>query len=245
MSFFGFGRVVGPVGSVRLSARRLQASAALAVVAGLTLSLSLLSAPASATSISVTALGQASTGLPIALPPGISGMTPQLGLQYSEGGINGPLGVGWSLQGVSMVTRCPSTRPVDGRTAPVEFNERDRLCLDGQRLIRTNAQGQPVSPTQAGDAGATALEFRTEKDTYSRVRTYPRAGLSVADGPGLIKVWTKSGLVYEYGAPAEASQDVWGASVIRAEVTTYAGTVISSRSTTPGICPRGKSLATA
>jgi hypothetical protein len=229
LSFFGFGRVSGPVGSVWLAAQRLRGSAALAVVASLTACLSFLSAPAAATSISVTALGQASTGLPITLPPGISGMTPQLGLQYSEGGINGPLGVGWSLQGISMVTRCPSTRPVDGRSAAVEFNERDRLCLDGQRLIRTNSQGQPVSPTQAGDAGGTALEFRTEKDTYSRIRVYPRPGLNISDGPGLIKVWTKSGLVYEYGAPADVPQSLWEAAVIRAEVTIYSGPVASIR----------------
>lgn len=61
--------------------------------------------PASA-QVPVSSGGQATTSVPIPVPPGIAGMVPNLHLQYVDGGISGHLGVGWSLQGISMITRC-------------------------------------------------------------------------------------------------------------------------------------------
>lgn len=180
--------------------------------------LGLLLATAASAQISVNSSGQASTGLEIAVPPGISGMAPNLSLSYSDGGINGPVGMGWSVQGISVITRCPATRQLDGVARSVMFNKNDKLCLDGQRLIRTNAAGEPSpaatgSPARLsgqiddaiGDNSATVhhREFRTEKDSYSRIRAYGRAyGSATADnqfGPARFVVWTKSGLKYEYG----------------------------------------------
>lgn len=41
--------------------------------------------------------GSLTTGIPIEVPAGRAGMTPQLALQYSSGGGPGPFGVGWDL----------------------------------------------------------------------------------------------------------------------------------------------------
>jgi len=41
--------------------------------------------------------GRATTGVPIAVPPGRKGMQPSLGLSYSSSGRNGWVGVGWGL----------------------------------------------------------------------------------------------------------------------------------------------------
>lgn len=64
--------------------------------------------------IAVGSSGQAAYSMPIGVPPGIAGMAPNLSLSYTDGGINGPLGVGWSLQGISTITRAvnlPYLRP--------------------------------------------------------------------------------------------------------------------------------------
>ena len=149
----------------------------------------------------------------IAVAPGVAGMSPKIGLFYAGGGVNGPVGHGWSVQGISTITRCPATRATDGKAAAVAYGRTDKLCLDGQRLIQTdesgnpaaaqNANSVPVAP-QVNDAAGLASgyrEFRTEKDTYARVRAYGYANgdTTGASGPAYFKVWTKSGQIYEYG----------------------------------------------
>lgn len=143
--------------------------------------------------VAVTDGGQAAYSVPLAVPPGIAGMEPKLALQYTRGS-GGPFGEGWSLGGLSVITRCGSTPATDGQRKGVRYTQDDRFCLDGQRLIVTNADGVPQA--QANYTGAAMVEFRTEKDSYSRVRAY---GGNATSGPEYFKVWTKSGLVYEYG----------------------------------------------
>ncbi|MEF7613630.1 FG-GAP-like repeat-containing protein [Aquincola sp. MAHUQ-54] len=162
--------------------------------------------------VSVTGSGTAAYSHAIAVPPGVSGMQPNLGLRYASGGLNGPVGHGWSLQGVSAITRCPSTVKVDGVSRGVAFGPGDQLCLDGQRLIQTDASGTPASFPQTSNAMGVLggyREYRLENDTFSRVRAYGVSGgmgtlitdsLLSFNGPQYFKVWTKAGQVYEYGA---------------------------------------------
>jgi hypothetical protein len=158
--------------------------------------------------VSVSIAGSPNYSHPIAVPPGTGGMQPNLALFYAGGGVSGPVGHGWSVQGLSRITRCPATRYVDGRERGVMFDVDDKLCLDGQRLIQTDANGAvlPVFP-QANDARGIATgsrEYRTEKDSYARIRAYGVANGSDVNGPSYFKVWTKAGLVYEYGASPSA-----------------------------------------
>lgn len=155
--------------------------------------------------VSVSAGGAPSYSHPISVPPGISGMQPNLNLTFAGGGVNGPVGYGWSLQGVSMITRCPSTRVVDGSTRGVAFAASDHLCLDGQRLIQTDAAGALKAFPQTDDAlglsGTAFREYRTENDTFARIRAYGASGANAANGPEYLRVWTKAGQIYDYGAP--------------------------------------------
>ncbi len=175
------------------------------------------SAPAQ---LAVTQSGSAAFSLPIGVPPGIAGMTPNLAIAYSGGNVNGPVGLGWSIQGISMITRCPQTRTIDGYTLGVTFSSNDKLCLDGQRLIQTSDNGVvvngnivnpgPSNRFQSGDSlggsGSVAVrEYRTEKDSYARVRAYGSAGGAGTNGPAFFRVWTKGGQIYEYGNNANAS----------------------------------------
>lgn len=157
--------------------------------------------------ISISNGGMASTLHAIPMPPGIAGMVPSVGLEYSDGGQSGPVGFGWSISGFSTVTRCPSSRSVDGLMAAMLMVPTDRLCLDGQRLIQTNEAGVPLT-TQVNDAQGLSSgyrEFRTEKDSYARIRAYGSADGSAAKGPAYFKVWTKSGQVYHYGPATGAN----------------------------------------
>ncbi len=180
--------------SERLSDRLSVAVAAWAVVA-------LCASAASHAQVSVSADGQPGFSYPIAVPPGIAGMQPNLSLVYSGGG-SGPLGVGWVLAGTSVIARCPATKDVDGVVRGVSYAAADKICLDGQRLIQTDAQGNALS-TQADDslglAGTAWREFRTEKDSFARIRAYGSAADLAANGPAYFKMWTKAGQILEYG----------------------------------------------
>ncbi|PMQ17131.1 FG-GAP-like repeat-containing protein [Janthinobacterium sp. AD80] len=157
-------------------------------------------AAAQAQGVSVSNSGTPSYTIPIAVPPGIGGMTPNLGLLYSASGINGPVGHGWSVQGISLITRCAGNKRIDGVARSVEYGGNDKLCLDGQRLIQTDASGNPVANQQGDSLGGAGMvrEYRTDKDIYARIRAYSANG-DPANGPSYFKVWTKSGQIYEYG----------------------------------------------
>ncbi len=165
--------------------------------------------------LSVSDSGLPSYSVPIVVPPGIAGMDPKLGLGYSGVAINGPVGVGWAVQGYSAITRCPSIPAIDSGRVPVKFAITDRLCLDGVRLIQVTANAAndgsfTAVPTSLNNdasgvtstTGCSCVEYRTEKDEFARIRAYGLAG-SAANGPNYFQVWTKSGLVYEYGNPTD------------------------------------------
>jgi hypothetical protein len=169
--------------------------------------------PAVQAQVTVTEGGQASYNYAIAVPPGIAGLQPKLGLSYGGGTANGPVGVGWSVQGVSLITRCPATKALDGGRRGVAFDGNDKLCLDGQRLIPTDANaGGAVTGLASGDAlgqtGTNYREYRTEKDNFTRIRAYGAVNDDTAtlnNGPKYFKVWTKSGQIYEYGRSPSAA----------------------------------------
>ena len=147
----------------------------------------------------------------IGVPPGVHGMSPSLAIVYSGSGVNGPLGLGWSLQAGSLITRCASTIAVDSRKVAVNYGIDDKLCLNGQRLIHVNPSTGTamvgVGTNDAAGLGANAYnEFRTESDSYFRVRSYGYANgdTTGASGPAYFKVWTKAGQIIEYGASPSA-----------------------------------------
>jgi hypothetical protein len=152
--------------------------------------------------ISISGSGTPVVTLPLAVPPGIAGVAPSLALVYDGRNFNGPLGHGWSLQGASAIARCHGIPAVDGVMRTVANGPEDKLCLDAQRLIQVNAAGAVVAFPQSGDSlglASGSREFRTEKDSFSRIRAYGSAGGLATNGPAYFKVWTKDGQILEYG----------------------------------------------
>ena len=55
--------------------------------------------------IEVNGAGQLQFTLPIALPPGVKSVAPQINLVYTSGSGNGIAGYGWSLSGLTSISR--------------------------------------------------------------------------------------------------------------------------------------------
>lgn len=158
--------------------------------------------------LTVTNAGMPSYRQAVEVPPGVAGMAPQLGLSYSGGGVNSMVGYGWSVSGISSITRCGASRATDGARTSITYTPSDKLCLDGQRLIQTNASGVPSAFPQLNDSlgrSSGATEYRTETDSFARIRAYGIAGgADPNNGPAYFRVWTKAGQIYDYGAPPSA-----------------------------------------
>lgn len=144
-------------------------------------------------SLGVSPSGMATYSMPIAIPPGTAGIQPSVSLSYTSTTAVGPLGAGWSIGGLSVITRCGKTVVNDGTRAPVALTSADPFCLDGQRLILVS-----------GSHGTNA-EYRTEIDSFARIRSF---GTNASDGPNYWLVETKDGRqLYFGGTPTGLAED--------------------------------------
>jgi len=91
------------------------------------------------------------------------------------------MGPGWTLNGLSTISRCNPTYAQDGTPAPITLTTADGLCMDGKRL-----RGVP--------AGSTTT-YQTEIANFAQVTASGTAG----NGPAYFTVQGKDGLTYEYG----------------------------------------------
>ena len=78
--------------------------------------------------------------IPIDVYPGMNGMTPTLSLSYNSHGGNGVIGVGWSLSGVSSISRGTKNILNDGYVSGIGMNTADVFMLEGCRLIKTGEE---------------------------------------------------------------------------------------------------------
>jgi RHS repeat-associated protein len=132
--------------------------------------------------------GSATYGISLVVPPGTAGLAPDFSLNYTGDGPNGLYGLGWSLGGMHMMRRCGKTIAQDGINGRISFDNGDRLCLDGKRLILVNL------PSTDDNYWSTAAEYRTEIDDFSRVTMHSDTGhVSFV-------VETKGGLSMRFGS---------------------------------------------
>jgi Salmonella virulence plasmid 65kDa B protein len=135
-------------------------------------------------SFAVTPTGAASYSIPIFAPPGPRGMQPNISLVYSSRAGIGPLGRGWSIAGLSAITRCGKTTAQDTNAAAVSLAVSDGYCKDGNRLRLTG-----------GTYGLAGSTYQTELADFSQTTAFGSAG----NGPSYFVVKGKDGLTYEYG----------------------------------------------
>ncbi|MFN4329271.1 MAG: FG-GAP-like repeat-containing protein [Limnobacter sp.] len=132
----------------------------------------------------VGATGELNYDVAVRVPPGVAGVQPSVKLSYNSQFGNGILGVGWSLDGLSAITRCPSIPAADGVRGAITMSSSDRLCMDGQRLI-----------LQTGTYGADGATYATEVYNGARiVGTSWTGSLQTRT----FKVYTKAGELMEF-----------------------------------------------
>lgn len=148
----------------------------------------------------VAATGAASYTIPITTPPGSAGMLPVLSLSYSSQSGDGLTGIGWTLNGLPSISRCPRTIAQDGTHGSVNYDSNDKFCMEGQRLIGIS-----------GTYGADGSEYRTEVEGYSRIIAHGSAG----SGPAWFEVHTKSGQIMQFGNTADSQVLATGKSTAR------------------------------
>jgi RHS repeat-associated protein len=153
--------------------------------------------------LSVDKSGAANYTIALYACPGTAGMEPKLSLNYSSQAGAGILGFGWSLGGTSVITRGAESAAIDGNGSAIDgngnatyvhgmhFATTDRYYLDGQRLIAINGETY----------GANNTEYRTEQDSFSRIVSYGTNG----NGPAYFMVWTKAGLIMEFGHTTDSA----------------------------------------
>lgn len=128
--------------------------------------------------------GAATYNIPLNLPAGVAGVTPQVSLSYSSGGGTGILGKGWALNGFSSISRCRKTLVHDGKSEPITWTSADRFCLDGQRLILIS-----------GTYGAANSTYKIEMDSFTTVTVVG----DVLAGSGYFKSVSKDGSTSFFG----------------------------------------------
>ena len=129
--------------------------------------------------------GMANYQLSLMLPPGTRGIQPSLSLAYSSGTGNGLLGVGFRLQGISSISRCGANILTDGFKGGVAYDDDDRFCLNGQRLIQISS-----------DDNNQIWEYRTQKESWQRIIANGRCG----SGPCTFTLNRKDGTTTTFGS---------------------------------------------
>ena len=141
--------------------------------------------------LSISLSGAATYNIPIMVPPGINGVTPQTSLAYNSQGGNGTAGYGWNITGVSKITRIASTKYHDGIIDPVDFDNLDRFALDGQRLMVKNGT--------SGTYGANGTQYETENFSTVKITSYGVHPSGTAYGPAYFLVEYPDGSKAYYG----------------------------------------------
>jgi RHS repeat-associated protein len=148
-------------------------------------------------SFSVDANGAANYQLPLEIPPGIVNAQPNLQLSYNQSAGNGVCGIGWTLAGVSSITRINAVPAIDGFWGCINYDDNDRFALDGQRLINIT-----------GDYGQAGTIYYTENHQWDQVV----AGTTPQDG---YTVYKKNGAIWSYGSTSDSCILALGTSNVR------------------------------
>ncbi|MCG2794174.1 MAG: type IV secretion protein Rhs [Weeksellaceae bacterium] len=107
--------------------------------------------------VEVNTGGQLQYTLPIELPKGIKDISPNISLLYTSNSGNGIAGYGWSLSGITAISRVGKTIEKDGELRGVKLDYSDFFSYNGQKLI-----------LKTGTYGQDGAEYVTQK--YSNIK---------------------------------------------------------------------------
>lgn len=148
---------------------------------------------------SVSATGGANYTIPIANLPSVKNAVPNISLNYSSQSKNGIAGWGWNISGASSITRISSTKFHDGVIDAVNYNDKDRFALDGQRLL-----------LKSGTYGGDGAEYQTENYSNVKVISYGVSSYGTNYGPSYFIIYYPNGNSAVYGNnPNSKNQLEW------------------------------------
>lgn len=186
---------------MKRSVRRASAWLLIACVAALAANAQTIDVGRIKASHSVSSTGGFTYTIPITMPPGPNGITPQLSLVYnssvdSNSGDAMPLagtsnvddipaGAGWVLGGLSEIQRTNKTEAQDGNSLQIGYSASDAYEVDGSRLRLTSSD----------DYGEDGSTYQTE---VANIVQYTAHGAS-GSGPEYWTAQLNGGVKYEYG----------------------------------------------
>lgn len=139
----------------------------------------------------VSSTGAATYNIPIILPPGTNNLIPQISFIYDSHreSFNGYLGRGWTINGLSEISRSVKTINQDGLVEGINMTFDDRFDLGGKRLVVIN-----------GQYGSDGSIYHTEMESFSQITSNGTNG----NGPDWFLVETKEGKKIYYGSTADS-----------------------------------------
>jgi RHS repeat-associated protein len=161
--------------------------------------------------LTVSDVGAAHYSFSIETAPAPGGFQPRISITYNSQGGNGPLGIGWSIQGLSVISRTSNTMEQDfpngvGFVWPrnsienrVQFDRRDKYSLDGERLVLAY-DSVPFRKSLLRYYGLPGTRYYTEQNKFSRVTLVD----TINGSPTHFIVQSNDGLYYEYGNNANS-----------------------------------------
>jgi len=138
--------------------------------------------------LSVSLTGGANYDIPIAIPPGINGIAPEVSITYNSQSGNGVAGYGWNISGVSTISRIPASKFHDNQIDGVDFDSLDRFALDGERLV-----------LKSGTYGADGAQYETEKYSNLKITSYGISSFGDSYGPAYFVVNYPDGSKARFG----------------------------------------------
>jgi len=139
--------------------------------------------------IEVTNGGQLQFTLPIALPPAVKSVAPQMELIYTSGSGNGIAGYGWNFSGITSISRTGKTIEKDGILNGLQLDYSDYYSFNGQRLV-----------LKAGEYGKDGAEYVTEKFSNTKIRSLGSITGKNWQGPEYWEITFEDGSQAWYGS---------------------------------------------
>lgn len=166
--------------------------------------------------LNISNSGTANYTLPIALPPSLKNTAPTINLTYSSGARGGIAGQGWNIDGISSISRIATRRDIDGFVDGVDFDDNDKLALNGQRLIlKTGVYWADGSTYETEYKSNTKIELKIEIAGAYGPQTY-----FIVTSPDGSRTWygsTGNGVIQNATSPNSwyivRFEDVYGNSI--------------------------------
>ncbi len=140
-----------------------------------------------------TPLGAKTYRVPVNVCPGLNGFQPNLALYYNSMQGFSPVGAGWSLEGLSVISRSGKNISFHGKTEGVVMNNTDSFMLDGMMLIKISDQSSSGLILYESEQGNIKAKGHVSGETMKWLEVfYPNGNRGVYGDPD----WSDNRLFY-------------------------------------------------